>query len=173
MEKDHLPLKVDPFRLAEHGASLHGVLPLKNMSRLCENISEQEGNVTVDMTFGVDEQGTRFIKGNLATHITLQCQRCMEFFPYEITSNFILGVVQSEEQADQLPTLYDAVLVKDGELFPSEMIEDELIVNMPIVPMHERSVCQIKFPSVPDFDAIKESPFKVIELLRKRNNSKQ
>ncbi len=174
MHKDHLPLKVDPFRFADNGLSLSGDLLIKNMPRLCSSLASDEGLVTAEMTFGVDEQGIRYIKGQLTAQLMLQCQRCLESFPYDVTDKILLGIVETEEAADQLPERYDPLIVADHELFLNEMFEEELIVSLPIVPMHDRQNCTAKLPveahSAAGVEIEKESPFKVIESLRKERN---
>ena len=177
MDKDSLPLKVDPFRFAENAISLHGVLLIKDMINLGSSLESPMGEVLVQMDFGIDEQGIYFLKGHLDTKLLLQCQRCMNAFDYAIITDFVLGVVHSDSEASQLPGRYDPVIVQDNALFLRELVEQELIVNLPIVPMHNVQDCNIKLPFVvsssKDADAATESPFKVIELLRhKRNTTK-
>lgn len=174
MHKENLPQKVDPFRFAENAIHLQGTLPIKKMERLCTSLSSNEGDVAIEIEFGVDEQGIRFVKGNLTTHLTLQCQRCMQAFDYGIIADFKSGIVRTGEEADKLPTSYDPLVVAESMLNISEMIEEELIVSLPIVPMHKPDDCKIRLPlvssSTQESDA--ENPFRVIESLRKMRNPK-
>ncbi len=175
MHKDNLPLKVDPFRFADNSLSLSGMLLIKDMPRLCSSLSSDEGDVNVDLTFGVDEEGLRYLKGHMTTCLMLECQRCLESFRYEIIGDFMLGIVRTEKEADRLPERYDPLLVPDLSLVISEMVEDELIVSLPIVPMHEVNHCKATQSfEVSSSDAIveKENPFKVIESLRSKRSSK-
>jgi uncharacterized protein len=138
-------------------------------------LAETSGKVFVNIKFGVDEQKIHFMRGEFTTRVTLQCQRCMEPFEYPISGKFLSGMVESEEEVDHLPKGYDSVLVKEGMLIISEVIEDELIISLPIVPMHESIDCKIQLPldidSKNQNDSEKENPFKVIELLRSKRNS--
>lgn len=172
MHKDSpLPLKIDPFRFADNAYSLSGTLSIKDMPRLAASLASDEGGVQVDMLFGVDEEGIRYVKGELKTSLMLECQRCLESFNYEIISNFLLGIVHTEKEADQLPERYDPLLAPELSLILSEMIEEELIIGLPIVPMHPIDVCKAKQPlefSTGDAFAKKENPFKVIESLRSK-----
>jgi uncharacterized protein len=106
------------------------------MSRLRSSLSSDEGEVRVDLSFGVDEEGIRFIKGHMETCLILECQRCLEPFSYEIIGDFMSGIVRTEKEADRLPERYDPLLVPESSLVLGEMIEDELIISLPIVPMH-------------------------------------
>ena len=176
MHKDSpLPLKVDPFRFADNAYSLSGTLSIKDMPRLSSSLASNEGEVKVDMLFGVDEEGIRYLKGELKTSLMLTCQRCLEAFNYEIISNFMLGIVHTEKEADQLPERCEPLLVPDLSLILSEMIEEELIIGLPIVPMHPIDTCKAKQPLEfysKDAVAKKDNPFKIIESLRSKRSSK-
>jgi len=175
MHKDNLPLRVDPFRFADQSLSLSGVLLIKDMPRLCSSLSSDEGDVKVDLIFGVDEEGLRYLKGHMTTCLILECQRCLESFRYEIINNFMLGIVRTEKEADRLPERYDPLLVSDLSLVLNDMVEEELIVSLPIVAMHEIDQCKAKQSfEILSSDAIveKENPFKVIESLRSKRSSK-
>jgi uncharacterized protein len=172
MSKDKLPIQVDPIRLAENAADLHGKLPVEKMPRLCTSLLSPSGEVEVHVKFGVDRQGIRNIEGHVKAELTLECQRCLEPFMYEVVSDFTYGMINAEDDAKALPASYDPVLVKDGSLNIQDMIEEELIVNLPIVPMHDEQDCKIHLPLFVASDkevlpmAEKESPFKIIESLK-------
>lgn len=174
MSKDNLPLKVDPFRFADNASRLQGAMPIKNMERLRASLASDQGDAEVNIRFGVDEQGIRFMQGRVETHLALQCQRCMESFDYEIINDFKLGIVQTEEEANELPTSYDPLIMTGEDLFLQDVIEDELIVSLPIVPMHESKDCKVKLPLIAGSDKTsemeKDNPFKVIELLREKRD---
>jgi len=175
MSKENpLPQKVDPFRFAENEISLKGIIPIKDMTRLCPSLGSDEGQAKVNVAFGVDEQGTRFMRGDYSAHLVLQCQRCMETFENEVSGDLLLGLVTTEEAIDELPKNYDAVVVKDNSLIIQDVIEDELILSLPIVPMHNIENCKIILPlavgSTEKVETASENPFKVIELLRVKRN---
>jgi uncharacterized protein len=175
MHKDNLPIKVDPFRFADNSLSLSGALLIKDMPRLRPSLFSDDGEVTVDFLFGIDEEGIRYVKGHMTTCLILVCQRCLESFKYEIIGDFMLGIVRTDKEADKLPERYDPLLVPDLSLILSEMIEDELIVSLPIVPMHKMDECTAKQSlesSSNDVVVERESPFKVIESLRSKRSDK-
>lgn len=177
MQTDNLlPLKVDPFRSAENQITLQGTLSIENMQRLCTSLTDVMGQVAVNLVFGKDEQGIRYIKGHLDTQLHLQCQRCLEPFKYEIMGDFLAGIVHTEQEAEALPERYDPLIILDNMLILSDMIEDELIISLPIVPMHALKDCSAQLSlmsSSQDMtEAEKDNPFKVIELLRSKRDSK-
>lgn len=173
MLKDTLPAQVDPFRFADNAISLQGALYIKDMQRLASGLYTNEGEIRVSMEFGVDRQGIHFLRGQITACLVLQCQRCLEPFSHEIESSFLSGIVRSEEEANQLPKGYDQLIVKEGMLALQEVVEDELIINLPIVPMHKVSDCKVKLPleieTNEEVQVGKENPFKVIEFLKVRS----
>jgi uncharacterized protein len=176
MSEENIPHKVDPFRFADNGLRLQGSLPVKNMSRLCESLYDCAGDIKVNIGFEKNEQGTPFLKGELLGVLLLQCQRCMDRLPYEITHKFELNILHSEEEAETLPQGYDAIIAKDDILIVQDMVEDELIINLPVVPMHTPKDCKVVLPLMIEseqVDANKENPFKVIEFLRTKRDSQK
>lgn len=176
MSKENLlPGKVDPFRFADNRVHVQGKLLVKEMSRLCASLNNDAGEVMANVQFGVDEQGMRYMRGAYSVHLMLQCQRCMEPFEYDISGDFSSGIVHTEEEADLLPKGYDPLILKEGELVIQDVIEDELIISLPLVPMHAVKDCKRKLPFAIDSEqtaeSSKENPFKVIELLRYKRNS--
>lgn len=175
MSEKELPHKVDAYRFADNEIALQGKLKICDLQRLAGYLATDSGEVDVDVKFGVDEQKIRFMRGEIKAHVTLQCQRCLEPFEYPIAGRISVGLVQSEEEVGHLPKGYDSVLVKEGMIIIPDVIEDELIVSLPLVPMHASIDCKVKLPLEIDSEkreeSMKENPFKVIELLRSKRNS--
>ncbi len=169
MSEKFIPEHIDPFRYAEQSLRLSGAVKIADMHRLSTTIgSTNDDTVAVDLEFGVDEQGMTFLKGHLKTQLTLECQRCMEPFVYEIISNFVLGIVSTLDEANALPEHYEPALAKDGSLALRELIEDEIILNLPIIPRHEPEDCKVKLPLADvEWESEKrESPFHVLQSLK-------
>jgi len=174
MSKEYLPEKVNAFRFAELGTSLQGMLFIKDMPRLNSSLVDDKGEVIVSMTFGVDEQSIPIVKGNVTAEVTLQCQRCMEPFIYDIIDRFQFGIVATEQEAELLPKQYDPVLTEEGMLLVRDMIEDGLIVSLPIVAMHNEQECKVKLPLAAGKGEVgKDSPFKVIEVLQSKRSKSE
>jgi uncharacterized protein len=170
MSEENIPQKVDPFRFADNALRFKGILSVKNMRRLCESLYQETGDVRVNIEFGKDEQGVPFLKGELSSVLTLQCQRCMEPLPYEMIHKMVLGIAHTEEEAETLPKGYDPIVANDDILIIQDMVEDELIVSLPVVPMHNPKDCKVTLPLILESEPVaqteKENPFKVIEILR-------
>lgn len=168
MHEKYIQELVDPHRLAEQGVTLKGTWPIANMSRLEPKMSKTSAIANAEFTFSVDEQGICNIHGHVEATLILECQRCMEPFEYAIIADFALGVVTKLEEAKQLPEQYDPVLLQDGQLALRDLIEDELILNLPIIPKHGPEFCRLQLP-VHDSgweQGEDKNPFRVLELLK-------
>lgn len=164
-----IPEHIDPFRHAEQSLSLSGIVKIQDMQRLSTIVAEHDDSeVQVDLHFGIDEQKVPFLKGSLKTQLKLQCQRCMEPFVYEIITDFVLGIVNTLDEANALPEYYEPVLAKEGSLALRELIEDEIILNLPIIPRHEPADCEITLPlAESESEHVKgKNPFHVLASLK-------
>ena len=138
-----LPRVVDPFRLAEHNAHLEGIIPLGALSRFSGAIRDLEdgSRCTVTLAFSQDPERRRLVSGELEARVILECQRCMGPMPYTLTSSFKLGLVTSDEQAQQLPRELEPFLTEDFSADLWTMVEDELLLVLPPFPLHHRDEC--------------------------------
>lgn len=171
MEKN-IPEHIDPYRHAEQGLSMGGTVKMADMPRLCAHLNQTDGCAHVELQFGVDEQGVTFIKGQVKAMLVLQCQRCMDPYSCEIISDFALGITKTLDEANALPSFYEPVLTLEGQLALRELIEDELILNLPIIPRHETQVCHVEMPLRDKGWKEGESnkPFQVLESLKHKSS---
>lgn len=73
--------------------------------------------------------------------MTLSCQRCLQPLQYTIDDELRLGVIVSNSQAKILPPDYDPLLVVAEQQRLAALVEDELIVRLPIAVMHNTNKC--------------------------------
>ena len=70
--------------------------------------------------------------------VQLACQRCLEPVRQRVVGEVSLAVLDSAPDGSQLPEGCEPVELEDGRLSPVHVIEDELIVSLPLVPKHAR-----------------------------------
>ena len=170
MQNLKLPITIDPYKSAQRRLVCDGYFESSGMNRLlaaCESISEQ---VKVTVKFDVDEQGLISIRGSGSASVTLPCQRCNEPFAQELNIEFCFSPVKNEEKAAELPSFYDAIeFDENGEVNLRELVEDELLLEIPLIPRHELEDCQAPSDSVwgelPE-ELDKPNPFDVLKKLK-------
>lgn len=136
---ERLPERVDPFRLAETGTHLRGRFELAEFGRLCASLLSCEGVGEGVLEFGKDEAGTRFLRGRLSVPVLMTCQRCLEPMKYTLGAELRLALVHSPAQS--VPEDHEPLVVEEARIRLADLIEDELILSLPLVPMHEQDVC--------------------------------
>ena len=107
-----------------------------NFERLSALVLGQDGQVKFSLAFSMDEQCRTLITGNVSTAVNLECQICLGEFLEEVSCNINTLVV------DELDELFDlehdrAAFVAIGKYVSlQDILEDELIVTIPMVPKH-------------------------------------
>ncbi len=144
MQKVKLPHQVDPVKSAMKRSDYQGVIASKDLVRLCEAVVDCDEFVDAQVQFKKDEQGLTVFDGELSTSVTLLCQRCNEPFKVHLQSTFCFSPVQGSQDAEELPDAYDPVEVNDhGEVSLLQLFEDELLLALPIVPVHAEDECSV------------------------------
>ncbi|MDH5512037.1 MAG: YceD family protein [Gammaproteobacteria bacterium] len=136
-----LPESIDPIQLAERGAQLTGTLPLKSMPRISQGSLEGSGQVNVDLFFERPEgEKIYLMHGVLRAQLRVTCQRCLEPMDLSLEASPWVILVRSGEQPGQ-PEGDADILVVDKPISLSALVEDELLLALPMVPMHEPDRC--------------------------------
>lgn len=141
--QDRLPKQIDPRRLTEEQAKLSGQLRLAEMSRLQSMLYHSKDRfVFCQLAFDKDAQDIATVIGSAEFIADLQCQRCLAPITLTIKAEFTLGIVSSEDAMDLLPEQYDPLLLTDNPLIELAcIIEDELILSLPLVAKHTLEQC--------------------------------
>ena len=161
-----LPDHIDILRLARQGGKLVGRQSLNGMARLRQGILLQDdivntgqrpvlkpfvkeslleqqeiGCAHVELEFDEDDERFLFIKGTVQADVYMVCQRCLEPMLVGLDAGFLLGIVEDEAKVGQLPEQYEPLVVSGKTSSLSEIIEDELILSLPLVALHETDKC--------------------------------
>jgi len=167
-----LPGSIDPIKLAEQGIRLTGTLPLKGMSRLAEACVEGHGEVVVDLEFGRRERDNRCVMvGQLSAALKLPCARCLEPVEIRIEASPELVLLRPGEEGLDEQDGADALVVEQPVAL-NQLVEDELLLAMPMYPAHPQGQC----PADTVTGAGRENrnnPFAALESLKKGKSDKR
>ncbi len=134
---DSLPSRFKPAELARSGRHCNISLTVSHFKRFSGLLASEQGQVDAVVRFSM--QGSQAMaKGSLSTTVELQCQRCLEPVSTDISAEFAFGFIDDESGADSLSAELDPVLVdENGETGAVEILEDELILQVPARVVHE------------------------------------
>lgn len=130
-----LPETVDAWRMVQARRSFQGILPLAAMPRLRGSLAATDGVVTFELEFGKDDLGVPHIHVRADASLQLTCQRTLDQFTLPVHIDARLGLITQEADEAALPTGYEPLLTSDGALRLADVIEDELILALPVVPV--------------------------------------
>jgi DUF177 domain-containing protein len=131
-----LPVHLNFAQKAKIGFEIQGKWPIKQLKRLVESLMSEQGDIEVELKF--DRVGpVPFIVGHVMTELQLKCQRCMQAVPHNVDIQFKLGLVQNEAQMERLPDEFEPYLLEEENNHLPDMLEDELLLALPLVAMHE------------------------------------
>ncbi|MDY6982095.1 MAG: YceD family protein [Pseudomonadota bacterium] len=129
-------------------------------------LASNQGAVAVDLRFIRDEEGRRVISGTLDTTVKVACQRCLQDMDLDLHSEMSLFAVDDEEAFQELRDDQDGVIVPDdGMLDVQALVEDELLLSLPMIPMHEDPACNAALNALREGEAVIENrpnPFAVL-----------
>jgi uncharacterized protein len=169
----HLDLRA--FAQAE--ASLTGHETLSKYERLMKETRGLGADLTVhwaahgEMRQGNGGQGQVWLTLTADASLPLVCQRCMGPMEVRLSVSRPFRFVADEETAEAEDDASDEdVLVQSQAFNLQELVEDELLMDLPLVPRHEKCPTAVRLEAVdPDFEVKtpeKANPFAVLATLQ-------
>ena len=133
---------IEPLRLARNGKELAGRCVLRDMHRLCDLLHDTGGEVSYRLEFGRHEQeGFYCITGVVRANLHAVCQRCLDGMELSLDNDVALGIVRERSEAALLPAGYEPLFAGEEPVSLLELLEDELLLAMPMSPMHDPDRC--------------------------------
>ena len=161
--------RADPWRLAAQGRTLTGRIALGSLPRLAPSLAGP-GDVGYRLAFHVDSEHRAVVSGRVTAELAVQCQRCLEPLAIAVDSQFELAFVRGLDEAARLPEPYEPAMAEDGWVRPADLVEDELLLALPTVPLHATGQCVGRpvedAADVRSEEARTESPFAALAALR-------
>jgi len=162
-----LPDRVDVARQVQAQRAFEGSLPLASMQRLRGSLANTEGEARYALEFGRDTLGIAYLALRVEAALPLVCQRTLETFAYRVALDQRLGLIASESEEAALPEGYEPLLIPDGQLDLADVIEDELILALPVVPLKPGAPLEWKEGPADEAGEQRPNPFAVLGSLKK------
>jgi uncharacterized protein len=165
-----IPLKVRASTAVERQAHFSGELAIDGLSRLTEALASPEGSLQVDLQLG-RWSGSPAVRGTVTGEVVLSCRQCRCSFRQPLDCRVDLRLVYSD--AEELQVLRDCepCRVQDDELLLRELVEDEALLALPMLPRCDS--CENASPDVSGVHAdeasragVADGPFAVLKTLK-------
>ncbi|MEM7400807.1 MAG: YceD family protein [Pseudomonadota bacterium] len=170
-----LPIQFDPQMFADQHTDLHGLVATDTMQRLQSNIVSSEPMVTTKLRFSKGLFGYPLAMGEAHAKVTMRCERCLDNVVFDLDPHIEVLIKPAEEHlpngTNSLEENPDFHEYEGNLLSLSELIEEELLLAMPLVPKHEDiSLCNqdmvawLASNEGPEADAKRaENPFAILK----------
>lgn len=176
MAKDHDPHRLDVRRFAEEGAELAGEDALRRYPRLTAEVHGAADRPVTWQARGellnpLHVQPQVWLHLDAAARLPLVCQRCLNSVDVPLAVHRSFRFVPDEATAAAEDDAAEEDLLALSRCFDLvELVEDELLMELPVAPMHEVCPQSVKMSAEDeDFQAAggkRENPFAVLGQLK-------
>jgi uncharacterized protein len=168
------PRRVDVGMACNDGLALSGQWPLAALDRLAEG--ELPGPSEPSATWAARFESRpvagaapeRWLHLQAAVQVRRECQRCLQAVSLPLAVDRRLRFVDDEATASALDAdSEDDVLVASRQFDLQGLVEDELLLAMPLVPMHDTCPEPLPAATAAPADEPPASPFAVLAALKR------
>ena len=158
---------VDAFAFCRLGEQREGVTPVAGFARLAAEAAKPEGEIRWSFQGGRHPRGYPQLNMAVEGEVSLVCQRCLLPFSYGFDAQSVLVLASDEAEADATEETLDDesvdVIVGSAALDLLQLVEDEVLLSIPLSPRHPQGPDggPVPAPEKPD------SPFAVLHKLKK------
>lgn len=163
-----IPEQIKLFNFAKKNLSFSQTYQVRDFPRVSDILSNVDDEINVELDFYLLENKIPCIKGSIELNAQLKCQRCLDDVAIELAPKFNLAFIANEQQAQELDSSLETVLFQEEELSTIEFLTDEVLISIPMIPMHEHACVDLETNQ--DFDEQKrENPFAILKELKTRH----
>ena len=143
-----------------------GRIDIADLRRLIELLASSEGQIGVRFEFIMSDYSIPMVTGQIITALQVECQRCLLPMPVDLELEFSLLIDATDEMVRE--SSLDTLLSDEGFVDIFEAVEDEIILALPLVAMHENETCNQHWQAAEETQGpvVKENPFSVLKDLK-------
>lgn len=149
----HAPV-IDGLEYARSGARLSGDWQVKDFPRLKDALYASSGTLHYGLQGLPQEQGRPALRLRVEGVLQLTCQRCLGPLEFALRSEALLLLFGHEAEIAVLDAEGPERIVAEREMSVLDLVEDEVLLAIPIAPRHEQ--CSLREG---DASAAQQRPF--------------
>ena len=131
---------IDGLEFARTGSTLQGAWPVAEFPRLRDVLRTNEGTLRYELRGVPQEQGRPALRLKVDGALQFVCQRCLGALevPLHLDVSLQLAATQAEVDTGPVEAEGPDKIVASRAMPVREMVEDEVLLAIPIAPRHER-----------------------------------
>lgn len=136
-----IPARIRASAAVSRAETHAGSISVKQLARLRPLLLRDDGQLEASVSLRRDEGGVARLEGSLRGGVWLECQRGLHPFEHRLDLSFSLRLAASEAEERRLLKVGEALLVEDDQLALRQVLEDELLLALPVAPRCEDPDC--------------------------------
>lgn len=143
MSKQKLPRVLPLRKSATAGVEISGYIAGEDLSRVGEAVESARQDFAVKMRLGYNDSRKMVVDIKVTGVLNMECQRCLDPVEINIATDSTLLVVAHDEEAKAAIKESEPLVIDDDQLDVYGLIEDEILLSLPIIPMHQSEKASI------------------------------
>lgn len=160
----------DPEHLIRSGGDIVRTSPLSVFSGLSDLLANTDGTVHWELSASRDAHQRLLLILQLNAQLELKCQRCLGPLGHVLNETRRFALYKDEASLPELDEEEDDLdcLVATGEMDALALVEEELLLALPMMPLHETERCHASIEAEKEEGELelKPSPFAMLSRLR-------
>jgi len=160
---------IDVDRLADAGETYVLDLELSSLPRLAPLLASEQGSAHAQLRFA-RERGQPVAEVVVQARVPLRCQRCLGPVWQTVDESSKVWLVTDPARIDDLEMGIEPILAAEGRIALRDLVEEELLLAVPLVPRHAGDECGLVEASPAQGESV-QKPFAGLgELLKRGQN---
>ena len=133
---------IDSLEFARNSGTLHGKIAVADFQRLQDALHSSEGVLEYTLASRLNGHGRPVLRCEVKGELQLTCQRCLGGYAYPLAVRSDLMLVKDEAELAESDNEADTdAIVADPRMDVLALVEDEVLLALPISPMHPSAEC--------------------------------
>jgi len=167
-----LPGQIKLFNFAKKENRLSGLYRISDFPKISEIANNKRDKVVVDLSFYLKNNKTPCVEGIIKLDILVSCQRCLDNLSIPLKININLAFVKHNQESEELDSDYDIYLIEEEELATNDLISDEILLSIPMVPVHDYD-CKKEIIKHEIIEEKSENPFDILKKIKIADGGKE
>jgi uncharacterized protein len=126
--------------LADGRAQIDFSIPLKEFPRVLPLLAAADGEARGRVNFSREDR-IAVAEVAVVADVMLLCQRCLAPLKWPVNSSGRAALVATAAEAERVPETLETVLAPEHRISTRDLVEEELLLALPLVPRHEDDSC--------------------------------
>ena len=136
---------VNNLEFSRNAKVLRGKIAIANLYRLRDYLHSADGVIDYKLSGEVDAEGNPLLHLAVKGKLCLKCQRCLGELEHDVELVSDLVLIENEQEFPEITEENEDVdcILAETEMDVLALLEEEIVLNLPLSPMHETGACSV------------------------------